>query len=106
MNKFTSSSLCVFSASLACVLVDGSKVEMKNHFDTEYEIGQQNLKRWGMDIYHPVFWIPSALVFAFVVLAIVFPELSKSWFDTSKNWSISNFDWLFMYSGNFLCWSA
>ncbi len=24
-------------------------------YETEYEIGQDNLQRWGMDIHHPVF---------------------------------------------------
>jgi BCCT family betaine/carnitine transporter len=69
-------------------------------YETEYEVGQDNLRRWGMDIHHPVFWISSGLVLLFVVGVLMAPEAAKKAFDGAKWWSIGAFDWLFMVGGN------
>ena len=69
-------------------------------YETEYEVGQDNLQRWGMDIHHPVFWISSGLVLLFVVGVLMAPEAAKKAFDGAKWWSIGAFDWLFMVGGN------
>jgi BCCT family betaine/carnitine transporter len=69
-------------------------------YETEYEVGQDNLQRWGMDIHHPVFWISSGLVLLFVVGVLIAPEAAKKAFDGAKWWSIGAFDWLFMVGGN------
>ena len=73
---------------------------MPNRYDTDYEIGQDNLRTWGMDIHNPVFFISAVLVIFFVVGTIMFPEGAKEAFDGSKGWSIDNFDWLFLVAGN------
>ncbi|RED47767.1 BCCT family transporter [Aestuariispira insulae] len=72
----------------------------KKLYDTDYELGQDNLQRFGMDVHHPVFWIASGLVILFVVGVLMAPEASKGWFDGAKWWSIGQFDWLFMVAGN------
>ncbi len=69
-------------------------------YTTDYELGQDNLKRWGMDIHHPVFWISGGLVLLFVVGVLMAPEAAKGAFDGAKWWSIGAFDWLFMVGGN------
>ena len=74
---------------------------MPNRYDTDYEIGQDNIRTWGMDIHNPVFLISSLLVILFVIATIMFPESAKQAFDGSKGWSIDNFDWLFIVAGNF-----
>ena len=73
---------------------------MPNRYDTDYEIGQDNIRTWGMDIHNPVFLISAFLVLVFVVGTIMFPEPAKEAFDGSKGWSIDNFDWLFLVAGN------
>ncbi|QFY88550.1 BCCT family transporter [Magnetovirga frankeli] len=79
---------------------------MKNNLDhddpynTDYEIGQDNLQRFGMDIHHPVFPIAASLVLVFVIATLIAPTEAKALFDSSKSWSINNFDWLFMVGGN------
>ena len=73
---------------------------MPNRYDTDYEIGQDNLRTWGMDIHNPVFIISAALVLLFVIGTIMFPEAAKESFDGSKSWSINNFDWFFLIAGN------
>ncbi len=69
-------------------------------YDTEYEVGQDNIQKFGMDIHNPVFWIAALLILAFVVGTLMVPEQAKGLFDTSKAFSINNFDWLFLISGN------
>jgi len=54
-----------------------------------------------MDIHNPVFFLSAVMILLFVVGTIMFPEVAKESLDTAKWWSINNFDWLFMSSGNF-----
>ncbi|MEX1035965.1 MAG: BCCT family transporter [Sneathiella sp.] len=69
-------------------------------YETDYEVGQSNLQKWGMDIHHPVFWVSSGLVILFVVGVLMAPEAAKGALDGAKWWSIAAFDWLFMLAGN------
>ena len=69
-------------------------------YETEYELGQDNLQRWGMDVHNPVFWVSSGLVILFVIGVLLAPEAAKGAFDGAKWWSIGAFDWLFMAGGN------
>jgi len=69
-------------------------------YETSYEVGQDNLRKWGMDVHHPVFWIAAGLVLIFVVGVLLAPEAAKGAFDGAKWWSIAAFDWLFMLGGN------
>jgi len=73
---------------------------MQDPYATDYEIGQDNLQKFGMDIHHPVFWVSAILVLVFVIATLIAPEQAKGIFDGAKGWSINNFDWLFMVSGN------
>jgi BCCT family betaine/carnitine transporter len=69
-------------------------------YETEYVAGQDNLRRWGMDVHHPVFWVAAGLVLLFVIGVLMAPEAAKGAFDGAKWWSIGAFDWLFMVGGN------
>jgi choline-glycine betaine transporter len=73
---------------------------MPHRYDTDYEIGQDNIRTWGMDFHNPVFVISALLVLVFVIGTIMFPGPAKEAFDGSKGWSIDNFDWLFLVAGN------
>jgi BCCT family betaine/carnitine transporter len=73
---------------------------MPDRYETDYEVGQDNLQRWGMDIHHPVFWVAAGLILVFVIGTLVSPEPAKALFDGAKGWSIAYFDWLFMVGGN------
>ncbi len=73
---------------------------MKDRFDTDYRVGQDNTRKWGLDIHGPVFFISAAVVIVFIVLTLLSPESAKKVFDSSKSWTIQNFDWFFMISGN------
>ncbi|MCU7812858.1 MAG: BCCT family transporter [Candidatus Thiodiazotropha sp. (ex Notomyrtea botanica)] len=69
-------------------------------YETEYEIGQDNLKMFGMDMHNPVFFISATLILLFVITTLLFPSDAKSLLDGAKGWSIKNFDWLFIWSAN------
>ena len=50
--------------------------------------------------HNSVFLISSILIILFVIGTLIFPEGAKASLDGAKNWSINNFDWLFMISAN------
>jgi len=73
---------------------------MPDRYQTDYQVGQDNLQRFGMDIHHPVFWVSALLALVFVVGTLIVPGEAKQAFDGAKGWSIAHFDWLFMVAGN------
>ncbi len=73
---------------------------MPERYDTDFEIGEQNVQKFGMDIHNPVFWVTAVLVVVFVLGTLLLPSEAKQAFDGAKGWSIANFDWLFMVAGN------
>ena len=73
---------------------------MPDRYQTDYQIGQDNLRRWGMDLHNPVFWITAVLILIFVLGTLMAPESAKTAFAGAKGWSIGHFDWLFMVGGN------
>ena len=70
-------------------------------YDTDHKVGEDNVEILGMDLHNPVFFASSFFVVFFVILTLIFPEQSKEYYEAGKDWSIANFDWLFMISGNF-----
>ena len=73
---------------------------MPHRYDTDYKIGQDNIRAWGMDLHNPVFLISSFLVLVFVIGTIMFPGEAKTSFDGAKGWSIEHLDWRFSVAGN------
>eukprot|EP01029_Cantina_marsupialis_P006161 TRINITY_DN167075_c0_g1_i1.p1 TRINITY_DN167075_c0_g1~~TRINITY_DN167075_c0_g1_i1.p1 ORF type:complete len:518 (+),score=78.77 TRINITY_DN167075_c0_g1_i1:102-1655(+) len=69
-------------------------------YDTDYELGQDNVEIMGMDLHNPVFFMSAVLILLFVILTLLFPAVAKDALDGAKWWAINNFDWLFMASGN------
>ncbi len=69
-------------------------------YDTDYVIGQDNVKVFGMDVHNPVFGIAAGLILLFIVATLLFPAGSKEVLMGARTWSIDNFDWLFMIGCN------
>ena len=68
---------------------------------TDYEVGQDNVQKWGFDIHNPVFGISAGAIILFLtVLLIMDPAEAKASLDGIKWQIINNFDGLFMWSGN------
>jgi len=71
------------------------------HRLTDYEIGQDNLEIWGLDVHNPVFFISASLIILFVTATIMFPEPANAMLGDMKLWCLSNFDGFLMGSASF-----
>ncbi len=71
-------------------------------FKTEYELGQDNIRPFGLDIHNPVFLISSILIMAFVLLSLANQEAAASFFGWLRPWLTSNFDWFLVISVNII----
>ncbi|MGF1757697.1 BCCT family transporter [Photobacterium sagamiensis] len=69
---------------------------------TDYQVGQDNIQKWGFDIHNSVFGISAGLILLFLsTLLIVDPNTSKEVLNNLKNGIIEDFDVFFMWSTNF-----
>lgn len=69
--------------------------------NTDYTVGQDNVRKWGFDVHNPVFGISAGLIALFLItLLLIEPETSKAFLDGLKWKIISQFDGLFMWSAN------
>jgi len=69
--------------------------------NTDYVVGQDNVKKWGFDVHKPVFSISAGLVCLFLALIMIIePQVSKGFLDGLKWDIIGAFDGLFMWSAN------
>ncbi|TCK98852.1 BCCT family betaine/carnitine transporter [Shimia isoporae] len=68
--------------------------------DTDYEVGQDNVQVFGLDIHNPVFAISGLTIVAFVFFSLVFKEQAGAFFGWLRPTLTSNFDWVFMISAN------
>lgn len=66
----------------------------------DYVVGQDNIEVLGLDIHNPVFVISALVVVAFVALSLIFQTAAKDFFVTLRPWLTTNFDWLFLLTGN------
>ncbi|MGJ3257886.1 MAG: BCCT family transporter [Alcanivorax sp.] len=73
---------------------------MSIDYETDYDVGQDNVQVLGMDLHNPVFFISAVLIITFVVGTLAFPEAANGMLNGAKGWAIEHFDWLFMVSGN------
>jgi len=69
-------------------------------FETEYELGQDNVRPFGLDIHNPVFLISSVLIAAFVLISLANQEASAEFFGALRPWLTETFDWFLVLSVN------
>ena len=67
---------------------------------TDYEVGQDNVRILGLDLHNPVFFISAVVIVAFVILVLMFQEGAGEFFGWLRPWLTSTFDWLFMTAAN------
>jgi BCCT family betaine/carnitine transporter len=73
---------------------------MSSNYETDHEVGENNILILGFDIHNPVFAVSALLVIGFVLGTLMFPDVAKSTLDAAKAFSINSFDWLFMSASN------
>jgi BCCT family betaine/carnitine transporter len=69
-------------------------------YETDYEIGQDNVERFGLDMHNPVFFISAGLIVLFVGLSLLFPDAAASGLGATKAWIQVAFDWVLLSAGN------
>ncbi|MFU8815279.1 MAG: BCCT family transporter, partial [Pseudomonadales bacterium] len=67
---------------------------------SDYRVGQDNVRRFGLDVHNPVFAIAAVMVVVFVVFTLSFPEQAADRFGALRPWLTTRFDWVFMASAN------
>ncbi len=68
--------------------------------DTDYEVGQDNVQIFGLDVHNPVFAISGLTIVAFVFFSLVFREQAGAFFGWLRPALTSKFDWVFMVACN------
>lgn len=77
------------------------KVEqIEEIYDTDHEVGENNIRKWGFDMHNPVFIWSFVLIALFVIGSLVFPDRSNVALLATRNWVQLTFDWLFLSAGN------
>ena len=69
-------------------------------YDTDYQVGQDNVKLLGLDVHNPVFGVSAGLTLMFIIMTLLFPASAKEALTGARSWSIEHFDWLFMLGCN------
>jgi BCCT family betaine/carnitine transporter len=68
--------------------------------ETEYEIGQDNVTPFGLDIHNPVFAISSVAIVAFVLVTLLFQGPATEFFGWLRPFLTATFDWFFLSAAN------
>lgn len=75
-----------------------------NIIETDYEIGQDNVKRklgpLSFDVHNPVFAISGLVIVAFVIVTLALQNEADAFFTTLRDWLTGNLDWFFLVTGN------
>jgi BCCT family betaine/carnitine transporter len=73
---------------------------MSNPEASEYEVGQDNIQPFGLDIHNPVFVISALSIIAFVLLSLAFQTEATDFFGWLRPYLTSQFDWFFLAAAN------
>jgi BCCT family betaine/carnitine transporter len=73
---------------------------MSNPEATDYEVGQDNIQPFGLDIPNPVFVLSGLSIVAFVLLTLAFQAEATAFFGWLRPFLTSTFDWFFLLSAN------
>ncbi len=74
--------------------------EIPHPIETDFDIGEQNIQPFGLDIHNPVFPISGISIVAFVLITLMFQEAAGQFFGDLRNMLTSSFDWFFLGAAN------
>lgn len=74
--------------------------DVTDPIETDYEVGQDNVRIWGLDIHNPVFLISAIVIIAFVVGTLIAGDAAGTFFNDLRSSITTNFDWFFLIAGN------
>ena len=64
-------------------------------YETDYELGQDNVEIAGLDVHNPVFFLSAGLIIAFAAASLIFPDAATHYLTAAKTWTLQSADWLF-----------
>ena len=67
---------------------------------TDYVLGRDNVRWFGLDVHNPVFVVSSLIIVGFVAGTLAFQASAAVFFGALRTWLTSTFDWVFMGAGN------
>lgn len=68
--------------------------------ETDYEVGQDNVEIFGLDIHNPVFFVSGGIIVLFVFFAAIFQGPATEFFGWLRPAVTDTFDWLLIIAGN------
>ncbi|MEM8662664.1 MAG: BCCT family transporter [Pseudomonadota bacterium] len=68
--------------------------------DSDYEVGQDNVRIMGLDVHNPVFFVSAVVIVAFTIIALMFREDSEQFFSWLRPALTEFFDWSLLSIGN------
>ena len=71
-----------------------------NKAPTDYEVGQDNVEIWGLDVHNPVFFFSGVVIVVFVLLTLIFKDSAAALFNSMKSGVFTNFDAFLLSAGN------
>jgi BCCT family betaine/carnitine transporter len=73
---------------------------MSSLHESDYEVGQDNVRLFGLDIHNPVFVISGLTIVAFVLVTLMFQAEATEFFGWLRPALTSTFDWFFLAAAN------
>lgn len=80
--------------------LENTEPDVPHPLDSDYEVGQDNVKPFGLDIHNPVFPVSSIAIVAFVIITLMFQDSATEFFGWLRPFLTSTFDWFFLSSAN------
>lgn len=68
--------------------------------NSDYEIGQDNIRPFGLDMHNPVFLISGLTIVLFVLYTLLFQQQAVEFFGWLRPAITSTFDWVFLSAAN------
>jgi len=68
--------------------------------DTDYEVGQDNVHPFGLELHNPVFFITSVGIVLAVAFAMIFPDRADEALSGLRGYLESTFEWVYMGAAN------
>ncbi|NRA43089.1 MAG: hypothetical protein HRU21_12395, partial [Pseudomonadales bacterium] len=72
----------------------------RHPYDTDYELGEDNITKFGLDFHNPVFPLSALFSIAFITLTLIYPDAAFELLNRCKTQVIELFDSVFMLSAN------
>jgi BCCT family betaine/carnitine transporter len=73
---------------------------MSQESKSEFEVGQDNITPFGLDIHNPVFLVSGITIILFVLYTLMFQQHAGEFFGWLRPAITSTFDWFFLAAGN------